>query len=171
MRARGDYESDRPRYQGRRITHRRLASRTGASVPAGAIFCATSHVSGDGPATAAAETFVQVTGADYLIEIHCSERGAERASTWAWSETEYIAVDVHDMASKTPVTIDMSVVNAELHQCLSSDAVFGYLDGNIANAIATAEVHGADMFAATLTHALTIQNHFSSVSGLSAIAA
>jgi hypothetical protein len=134
-----------------------------------AIVGATSHNSADDAPEAVAQTFVHVTGADCSIEINYNERGVEGASAWAVSETEYVAVEAHGASSRSLDAREAFAIAAQLKTALAFGA-FGIAHGNTADVFATADAHGTDTFVTTLTHALTVENHFSSVSGFAGIA-
>jgi hypothetical protein len=137
-----------------------------------AIFSAAGYSSNPGGAAATANTFVDVTGADFLFEVnfHAAGRGADFA--WAASETEYVAVDLPNW-SPPGGTVVVNLMMRELApHALGLDEGHGGITippGNLAHVLATADAQGADGLAATLTHALTVENHFSAVSGLAMV--
>jgi len=131
-----------------------------------AIFESSAHASTPGSALAAADTFLDVSGADFIFEheIGQSERGLYDA--WARSELDYFSIDVHGW---TPPhgTIVIDVDHPFGHgQPIGQDPLYG----NLAQVFALAEAHGADTLSATFTNALTIENHFSFVNAVGIVA-
>jgi hypothetical protein len=66
-----------------------------------AIFQASAHSSGPGGGAAAADTFLDVSGADFIIEqeVGQSKHGPHDAS--ALSELDYLAIDIHGWSPRT----------------------------------------------------------------------
>ena len=131
-----------------------------------AIFESSAHASTPGSALAAADTFLDVSGADFIFEheIGQSERGPYDA--WARSELDYFSIDVHGW---TPPhgTIVIDVDHPFGHGLpIGQDPFYG----NLAQVFALAEAHGADTLSATFTNALTIENHFSFVNAVGIVA-
>ena len=131
-----------------------------------AIFESSAHASTPGSALAAADTFLDVSGADFIFEheIGQSERGPYDA--WARSELDYFSIDVHGW---TPPhgTIVIDVDHPFGHGLpIGQDPFYG----NLAQVFALAESHGADTLSATFTNALTIENHFSFVNAVGIVA-
>jgi hypothetical protein len=127
-----------------------------------AIFESSAHASTPGSALAAADTFLDVSGADFIFEheIGQSERGPYDA--WARSELDYFSIDVHGW---TPPhgTIVIDVDHPFGHGLpIGQDPFYG----NLAQVFALAEAHGADTLSATFTNALSIENHFSFVNAV-----
>jgi hypothetical protein len=144
-----------------------------------AIFSAAAHSSDPGGTMAAADTFLSVAGADFLFEFTSDKSGGGGKNAWATSETQYIAIDIHDWnPTGGPVVFDSHKplgIAPDSHEpyaphsphILSNELPIG----NVANVFATADAQGLNTIASTLTQALTIENHFSLVSGLSMVAA
>jgi hypothetical protein len=131
-----------------------------------AIFEASAYGSDPGDALAAADTFLDVSGADFIFEheIGQSERGPYDA--WARSELDYFSIDVHGW-SPPHGTIVVDVHHPFGHgQPIGQDP----FHGNFAQVLALAEAHGADTLSATVTNALTIENHFSFVNAVGIVA-
>jgi hypothetical protein len=131
-----------------------------------AIFQASAHSARPGGAAAAADTFLDVSGADFIIEreVGQSRHGAHDAS--AFSELDYLAIDIHGWSPKHgPIVID-------LDQSFGHHQPFGQqpLEGAFAQVFAMAEAHGANTLSATLTSALTVENQFSFVHGMAMVA-
>lgn len=131
-----------------------------------AIFQASAHSSEPGGALAAASTFLDVSGADFIFEreIEHATQGFHNAA--ARAELDYIAIDIDGWVPRQgPIVID-TLQPFDQHQPLGPDP----LHGNFAQMFAIAEAHGADSLATTLTHALTVENHFSLVNGMGIVA-
>ena len=131
-----------------------------------AIFEASAYGSNPGDALAAADTFLDVSGADFIFEheIGQSERGPYDA--WARSELDYFSIDIHGW-SPPHGTIVIDVYHPFGHgQPIGQDPFYG----NFAQVLALAEAHGADTLTATVTNALTIENHFSFVNAVGIVA-
>jgi hypothetical protein len=142
--------------------------RGGYSIATGeAIFEASAHSAERGGAAAAADTFLSVSGADFIFEreIDHAMRGPHDAT--ARSELEYLSIDIHDWSPPHgPIVIEMGHMGLCFGQHLSIDQ--GY--GNVAMTLATAEAHGVDSLAATLTTAFTVENRFSFVTATGIVA-
>jgi hypothetical protein len=144
-----------------------------------AIFSAAAHSSDHGGTMAAADTFLSVSGADFLFEFTSDKTGGGGKNAWATSETQYLAIDIHNWnPPEGPVVFDSHKplgIGSDWHEpnaphsphILSNDLPIG----NVANVLAMADAQGLNTLASTLTQALTIENHFSLVSGLSMVAA
>jgi hypothetical protein len=131
-----------------------------------AIFEASAYGSNPGDALAAADTFLDVSGADFIFEheIGQSERGPYDA--WARSELDYFSIDIHGW-SPPHGTIVIDVHHPFGHgQPIGQDP----FHGNFAQVLALGEAHGADTLSATVTNALTIENHFSFVNAVGIVA-
>ena len=131
-----------------------------------AIFEASAHSSERGGALAAASTFLDVSGADFIFE-HEIEHATERFhDATASARLDYIAIDIEGWAPRNgPIVID-TPQPFDQHHLPRPDA----LPGNFAQIAAVAEAHGAGTLAATLTHALSVENHFSLVNGMAMVA-
>jgi hypothetical protein len=130
-----------------------------------ATFEASAQAPEAGGADAAANTFLAVSGADYIIKDESSHGGSGPNDAWASSELDYVAVNINGWSPEGgPVVI-------ELHQPGHQVQPDGHqpLDGNYAAVIATAEAHGADILSATQTNALAVENQFSFVNGIAVV--
>ena len=128
-----------------------------------AIFKASAHSPEPGGAVAAADTFLVVSHADFIIENERSYGGHGPNDAWAISELDYVAIDIKGWSPPGgTVVIDFS-------QRLES---WGHdlPHGNYADVMAMAEAHGAGSLSATLTNALTFENHFSFVNAMGMVA-
>jgi hypothetical protein len=143
-----------------------------------AIFTATGKSFGHEDALAAADTFVDVTGADFVLEINFNEHIGNGAFARAESATEYIAVDIPNWSpSAGPIVEVVNLhgghggfpVGNEEHHSQGRDS--GSPIGNFADVLALADGHGPNEAVSTLTQALTVENHFSLVSGLATVIA
>jgi hypothetical protein len=130
-----------------------------------ATFEASAQAPEAGGADAAANTFLTVSGADYIIKDESSHGGSGLNDAWASSELDYVAVNINGWSPEGgPVVI-------ELHQPGHQVQPDGHQppDGNYADVIATAEAHGADSLSATQTNALTVENQFSFVNAIAVV--
>ena len=131
-----------------------------------AIFQASAQSASPHGAAAAADTFLDVSGADFIIEreVGQSKHGAHDAS--AFSELDYLAIDIHGWSPPHgPIVIELGGPSGH-HQSFGHDA----LQGEFAQVFAMAEAHGANTLSATLTSALTVENHFSFVNATALVA-
>jgi hypothetical protein len=131
-----------------------------------AVFQASAYSSEPGGALAAAGTFLDVSGADFIFEreIDQAKQGLHDAS--ARAELDYFSIDIHSWSPPHgPIVI-------ELGQSFGHHQPFGHEPsyGNFAQVIAMAEAHGANTLSATLTSALTVENQFSFVHGMAMVA-
>ena len=131
-----------------------------------AIFQASAQSASPHGAAAAADTFLDVSGADFIIEreVGGSKHGAHDAS--AFSELDYLAIDIHGWSPPHgPIVIEVGGPSGH-HQSFGHDT----LQGEFAQVFAMAEAHGANTLSATLTSALTVENHFSFVNAMAMVA-
>ncbi len=131
-----------------------------------AIFQASAQSASPHGAAAAADTFLDVSGADFIIEreVGQSKHGAHDAS--AFSELDYFAIDIHGWSPPHgPIVIELGGPSGP-HQSFGHDT----LQGEFAQVFAMAEAHGANTLSATLTSALTVENHFSFVNATAMVA-
>ena len=128
-----------------------------------AIFKASAHSPEPGGAVAAADTFLVVSHADFIIENERSYGGHGPNDAWVISELDYVAIDIKGWSPPGgTVVIDLS-------QWLESRG-HDLPHGNYADVMAMAEAHGAGSLSATLTDALTFENHFSFVNAMGMVA-
>ena len=131
-----------------------------------AIFQASAQSASPHGAAAAADTFLDVSGADFIFEreVGGSKHGAHAAS--AFSELDYFAMDIHGWSPPHgPIVIELGGPSGH-HQSFGHDT----LQGEFAQVFAMAEAHGANTLSATLTSALTVENHFSFVNATAMVA-
>jgi hypothetical protein len=131
-----------------------------------ATFEASAQAPEAGGADAAANTFMAVSGADYIIKDESSHGGSGPNDAWASSELDFVAVNINGWSPEGgPVVI-------ELHQPGHQDRPDGHQPphDNYAAVIANAEAHGADSLTATQTNALTVENQFSFVNAIAVVA-
>jgi hypothetical protein len=133
-----------------------------------AIFEASAHTAEQGGAVAMADTFLDISGADFIIEREVDRSGHGQYDAWARSELDYLAIDIHGWSPPNgPVVIDINHGFGHGHgAALGHDAAYGAF----AQMLATAEAHGANTLSATLTSAITVENHFSFVTGMGIVA-
>jgi hypothetical protein len=131
-----------------------------------AIFQASARSFDPGGAIAAAGTFLDVSGADYIFaqEVAQSKHGSHDAS--ALSELDYLAIDIHGWSPRHgPIVIELDGSFGH-HQAVGDHP----LQGAFAQVFAMAEAHGANTLADTLVNTLTVENHFSFVNAMSMVA-
>ena len=179
------------------LVHNFAEDRGGYSIAMGeAVFEASAQSPAQGGAAAAATTFLDVSGADFVIEMHSDHKDADRNHAWASSELDYVAIVIDGGSPPAgPVVIDPPQPGNHLQPCWheplsahvpidvngwsprggpvviefpqSGDHLLSHTHepphGNNADVLAMAEAHGAGSLSATLTNALTIENHFSFV--------
>jgi hypothetical protein len=127
-----------------------------------AIFEASAYGSKPGDALAAADTFLDVSGADFIFEREIDQSNSGPYDAWARSELDYFSIDIHGW-SPPHGTIVIDVDHPFGHgQPIGQDP----FHGNFAQVLALAEAQGADTLSATFTNALTIENHFSFVNAV-----
>jgi hypothetical protein len=127
-----------------------------------AIFEASAYTSKPGGALAAASTFLNVSGADFIFEHEIDQSRHGPYDAWARSELDYLSIDIHGW-SPPHGTIVIDVHNPfGQGQPIGQDPFYG----NFAQVFALAEAHGVDTLSATVTNALTIENHFSFVNAV-----
>ena len=135
----------------------------GYSIMAGdAIFEASAQGPEAGGVDAAANTFMLLSDADFIIKFESGEANDGSAS----SELSYIALNINGWSPEGgPVVI-------ELQQPDHQGPPDGHQppDGNYAAVIATADADGADSLSATTTIALTVENQFSFVTAIAVVA-
>ena len=84
----------------------------------------------------------------------------------AFSELDYLAIDIHGWSPPHgPIVIELGGPSGH-HQSFGHDT----LQGEFAQVFAMAEAHGANTLSATLTSALTVENHFSFVNATAMVA-
>ena len=132
-----------------------------------AIFEASTQAPEAGGVDAAANTFMTVSDADFIIKFESSDGSWQANDAWASSERGYIALNINGWSPEGgPVVIEQ--LDQSGHQVHPDGPQ--PTDGNYANVIATADAHGAhSSLAATTTIALTVENQFSLVTGISVV--
>src|SRR5262249_20661341 len=126
---------------------------------------ATFEASAQGGADAAANTFMTVSNADFIIKFESSDGSWQANDASASSELSYIALNINGWSpAGGPVVIELDQSGHQVRPDGQQPP-----DGNYAAVIATAEAHGADSLAATTTIALTVENQFSLVAGISVV--
>ena len=121
-----------------------------------------------GGADAAANTFMALSDADFIIIFESSDESLQANDASASSELSYIALNINGWSPEGgPVVYDLELnqpghhVRPDEHQPP---------DGNYAAVIATAEAHGANSASATTATALTVANEFSFVTAIAVVA-
>src|SRR5215831_9448857 len=117
-------------------------------------------------AVAAANTFMTVSGADYIIKDESSHGGSGPNDARASSELSYVALNINGWSPEGGPLV------YEFHQPGHQVRPDGHQPphGNYADVIATAEAHGASSLSATQTNALTVENQFSLVNAIAVVA-
>jgi hypothetical protein len=131
-----------------------------------AIFEASARSSEPGGAAAGANTFLTVSGTDFIIKYEDSHGAHGPNAAWASSELYYVALDIDGWSPRGgPVVI-------ELHQPGHQSQVCGQEPphGNYADVMAKVEAHSSGSLSATLTNALTGENQFSFVNAIGVVA-
>jgi hypothetical protein len=132
-----------------------------------ASFEASAHAPEAGGVDAAANTFMILSDADFIIKFESSDESSQANDASASSELSYIALNINGWSPEGgPVVI-------ELDQPDHQGPPDGHQppDGNYAAVIATAEAHGTDSsLAATQAVALTVENQFSFVTAIAVVA-
>ena len=130
-----------------------------------ATFEASAQAPEAGGAAAAANTFLTVSGADYIIKDLSSHGSSGPNDAQASSELDFVVVNINGWSPEGgPVVIELQQpghqVQPDGHQPP---------DGNYAAVTATADAHGADSLSATTVTALTVANQFSLVTGMAVV--
>jgi hypothetical protein len=98
---------------------------------------------------------------------HCGTPGGARATAGTFlSELDCLSIDIHGWSPpQDPIVI-------EVHQPFDNHQPAGLElpQGNFVQVLAMSEAHGANTLSATLTNALTVENHFSFVTALAMVA-
>ena len=126
------------------LVHNFAEDRGGYSIAMGeAVFEASAQSPAQGGAAAAATTFLDVSGADFVIEIHSEHEGADRNHAWADSELDYVAIDIDGWSPPGgPVVIELPQPGNHLQPCWHEPP-----HGNNGYVLGMAEAHGAGRLA------------------------
>ena len=138
-----------------------------------AVFEATA-TSPAGDASAGADTFVSVAGADIVMIFDFDLSFKIGNSVVAVSETSYLAIDIENWSRPNgPLVMNFQAHAESGHQGHGGTPLSGSSlpSGNFAHVAAIADAQGPNTLTSTLTQALTIENHFSYVSGMAITAA
>ena len=131
-----------------------------------AIFEASAYSSKPGGALAAASTFLDVSGTDFIFEHEIDQSKHGPYDAWARSELDYLSIDIHGWSPPHgTIVIDVHNPFGQGHP-IGQDPSYG----NFAQVVALAEAHGADTLSATFSNALTVENHFSFVNAVGLVA-
>jgi len=136
--------------------------RGGVSITWGeAVFDAVGYGMGSTESFAAADTWLQVTGADLVLCRGFENSGSGAGQAWAYSEIDYMAIDIHSWSPPRPIVIELEHALAVQPPAADVDA---FSDGslNFAAVVAAAQAEGTDALALTSTQAFT-DNQFSFV--------
>src|SRR5262249_23159014 len=130
-----------------------------------AIFEASAQAPGAGGVDAAANTFMAVSGADYIIIDESSDGGSGPNNAWASSQLDFVAVNINGWSPEGGPLVYALLEPG--HQVQPDQPP----DGNYADVIAMAEAHGdAGSLSAAQTNALTVENQFSFVNAITVVA-
>jgi hypothetical protein len=137
-----------------------------------AVFEATGTSPTPGGASAGADTFLAVAGADIVVEFTFDRTVTLGNTVVAVSATRYWAIDIENWEPPNgPLVIDFQAHSANQIERGSAHLPDLALPSvNVATVAAFADAHGTDTLASTLALAVT-ENQFSLVSGLSIVAA
>jgi hypothetical protein len=146
-----------------------------------AIFEATGTSSTQDGASADADTFLAVTGADIVVEFTFDRNVHLGNTVVAVSATGYIAIDIENWAPPNgPLVMNFHPHSANQVERYSAhlpdyappsgNPDYAPPSANLATVAAFADAHGANTLTATLAHSL-VENQFSLVSGLAIVAA
>jgi hypothetical protein len=117
-------------------------------------------------ALAAASTFLDVSGTDFIFEHEIDQSRHGPYNAWARSELDYLSIDIHGWSPPHgTIVIDVHHPFGQ-GQPIGQDPFYG----NFAQVFALAEAHGADTLSATFSNALTVENHFSFVNAVGIVA-
>jgi hypothetical protein len=132
-----------------------------------AIFEASAQAPEAGGVDAAANTFMAVSDADFIIIFESGDERKEANDASASSELSYIALNINGWSPEGgPVVIEFQQPDQQVQPDEHQPP-----HGNYAAVIATAEAHGADSsLAVTQTLALTVENQFSFVTAIAVVA-
>jgi hypothetical protein len=121
-----------------------------------------------GGADAAANTFMAVSNADFIIKFESSDGSRQGNDASASSELSYIALNINGWSPEGGPLVYELELDQPGHQVRPDE--HQPPDGNYAAELAKADAHGADSsLAATTTIALTVENQFSLVTGISVV--
>jgi hypothetical protein len=135
-----------------------------------AVFEATGTSPTPGGASADADTFLAVTGADIVVEFTFDRTVTLGNTVVAVSATRYLAIDIENWApSNGPLVIEAHSAN-QIGRYSAHLPDYAPPSGHVATVAAFGDAQGADTLASTLALAVT-ENQFSLVSGLSIVAA
>ena len=130
-----------------------------------AIFEASAQAPEAGGVDAAANTFMLLSDADFIIKFESSDERIEANDASASSELSYIALNINGWSPEGgPVVIELQQPDQQVQPDEHQPP-----DGNYAAVIATAEAHGADSVSATTATAITVANEFSVVTATAVV--
>jgi hypothetical protein len=131
--------------------------RAGVSVTWGeAVFDALACDAASTETFAAADTWLQVTGADLLLRWDFEYSGSDPCAdqAWAHSEIEYMAIDIHAWSPARLTVIELEQAFA-LQAPAADLSLFSYGSPNFAAVVAAVQVEGTDALALTSAQAFT----------------
>lgn len=131
--------------------------RAGVSIAWGeAVFDAYGYGQEPTEAFAAADTWLQVTGADLLLRWDFEDSGSDSGASQAWahSEIDYMAIDIHAWSPARPTVIDLEQAFA-LQPLAAGLSPFSLGALNFAAVAAAVQAEGTDALALTSAQAFT----------------
>ena len=131
--------------------------RAGVSIAWGeAVFDAYGYGQESTEAFAAADTWLQVTGADLLLRWDFENSGSDSGAgqAWAHSEIDYMAIDIHAWSPARPTVIELEQAFA-LQPPAADLGPSSYGSLNFAAVAAAVQAEGTDALALTSTQAFT----------------
>ncbi|HZB55296.1 MAG TPA: hypothetical protein VE527_16800 [Reyranella sp.] len=124
--------------------------RGGVSIASGeAVFDAYGYAEQPGEAFAAAGTYLQITGADLVLQWESEASSFSAGQAWAHSEVDYLAIDIDAWSPAQPIVIELDHAFALQPRCLDAGPTA------VAAVMAAVEVHGVDTLSLTSTYAFT----------------
>ena len=137
-----------------------------------ALFTASGTGAEHGAVAAGADTYLSVTGADFVFEFTTDTSGGKGSTAWAQADTHYLAIDFHNWSPpQGPIVFDFNTSIETGSQGGPQHDLNNTVPDNFASVIALADAHGPNTFTATVTNALSVENHFSLVDGHAIVAA
>jgi hypothetical protein len=115
----------------------------------GAAFEAQGYGQQPSEAFAAADTWLEILGADLVMRWSAAESGYDAGNAWAYSEIDYLAIDIARWSPAEPIVIELDHGAARPAPLLDAGV------GSYAAVVAGVEAQGADTLSLTSTYAFT----------------
>ena len=127
-----------------------MLDRGGVSIASGeAVFDAYGYARQPGEAFAAADAYLQITGADLVLRWESEDSGFCDGQAWAHSQIDYFAIDIDGWSPAQPLVIELDHAFALQPRCLDAGPTA------VAAVMAAVEVHGVNTLSLTSTYAFT----------------